>query len=45
MPTYAEMMALFGFKSKNAVYRVGEKLIDAGVVTKDHLGRRYNGQQ
>ncbi len=33
------MMKLFGFKSKNAVYRVVEKLIDAGVVTKDHLGR------
>lgn len=39
MPTYTEMMALFGFKSKNAVYRVVEKLIDTGVVTKDHLGR------
>jgi repressor LexA len=39
MPTYTEMMALFGFKSKNAVYRVVEKLIEAGVVTKDHLGR------
>ncbi len=39
MPTYSEMMKLFGFKSKNAVYRVVEKLMDAGLVAKDHLGR------
>jgi SOS regulatory protein LexA len=39
MPTYSEMMKLFGFKSKNAVFRVVEKLIDAGLVAKDHLGR------
>lgn len=39
MPTYSEMMALFGFKSKNAVFRVVEKLIEAGLVAKDHLGR------
>lgn len=39
MPTYAEMMKLFSFKSKNAVYRVVEKLIEAGAVAKDHLGR------
>lgn len=39
MPTYTEMMALFGFKSKNAVARVVEKFIDAGLVAKDHLGR------
>jgi SOS regulatory protein LexA len=39
MPTYSEMTKLFGFKSKNAVFRVVEKLIDAGLVAKDHLGR------
>lgn len=39
MPTYSEMMKLFGFKSKNAVFKVVEKLLDAGMVTKDHLGR------
>lgn len=39
MPTYTEMMALFGFKSKNAVARLVEKFIDAGIATKDHLGR------
>jgi SOS regulatory protein LexA len=39
MPTYTEMMKLFGFKSKNAVARVVEKLIEAGFADKDHLGR------
>lgn len=39
MPTYSEMMKIFGFKSKNAVYRLVQKFIDAGVVTKDTLGR------
>ena len=39
MPTYSEMMELFGFKSKNAVFKIVDKLIDAGLVAKDHLGR------
>lgn len=39
MPTYAEMMHIFGFHSKNAVSKVVDKLIDAGIVAKDHLGR------
>lgn len=39
MPTYSEMLTLFDFKSKNAVYRVVKKLIDAGIVAKDRLGR------
>ena len=39
MPTYSEMMKLFSFKSKNAVFRVVVKLIEAGMVAKDHLGR------
>ena len=39
MPTYSEMLKLFGFKSKNAVFRVVGKLIEAGLVAKDHLGR------
>jgi repressor LexA len=33
------MLKLFGFKSKNAVFKVVEKLMDAGFVAKDHLGR------
>lgn len=39
MPSYSEMLELFGFKSKNAVFKVVEKLIEAGLVAKDHLGR------
>ena len=39
MPTYSEMMKLFGFKSKNAIARIVEKLLEAGLVAKDHLGR------
>ncbi len=39
MPSYSEMMKLFGFKSKNAVSRVVEKMIDAGIVTKDAVGK------
>ncbi len=39
MPTYSEMMKLFGFKSKNAVFKVVNKLIEAGIVAKDYLGR------
>jgi len=39
MPTYSEMLPLFGFKSKNAVSKVVEKLVEGGVVAKDHLGR------
>ncbi len=39
MPTYSEMMKLFNFKSKNAIFKIVEKLIEAGLVAKDHLGR------
>src|SRR3989339_233757 len=39
MPTYSEMLKLFDFKSKNAVFKIVNKLMDAGVVAKDHLGR------
>ena len=39
MPSYSEMLKLFGFKSKNAVFKVVEKLMEAGLVAKDHLGR------
>lgn len=39
MPTYSEMMKLFSFKSKNAVFKIVNKMIEAGIVAKDHLGR------
>lgn len=39
MPSYSEMMRLFGFKSKNAVYRLVQKMLTAGIVAQDHIGR------
>jgi len=39
MPSYAEIMTLVGFKSKNAVYKLIDKLIDEGVVSKDKNGK------
>mgnify|MGYP001435640755 CR=1 FL=1 len=39
MPGYSEMCTLFGFASKNAVAKVVQKLIDAGIVQKDGQGR------
>lgn len=39
MPSYAEIMSLLGFKSKNAVHKLINKLIDAGIVEKDSSGR------
>lgn len=39
MPTYSEMLKLFGFKSKNAVAKLVDKFIEEGIVVKDHLGR------
>ncbi|MCC7160611.1 repressor LexA [Candidatus Nomurabacteria bacterium] len=44
MPSYSEMMKLFGFKSKNAVFKVVEKLIEARMVAKDHIGRLIPSQ-
>ena len=39
MPTYSEMMELFSFKSKNAVFKIVSKLVEVGFISKDHLGR------
>ncbi len=39
MPSYAEMLNLFNFKSKNAVAKVVNKLVDDEVVAKDEDGR------
>lgn len=39
MPNYQEIMDLVGFKSKNAVYKLINKLVDEGVVTKDSKGK------
>jgi SOS-response transcriptional repressor LexA len=39
MPSYAEVMSLLGFKSKNSVYKLINKLIDIGVISKDSTGK------
>ena len=39
MPSYAEIMDIVGFKSKNAVSKLVHKLIDAGVLEKDSQGK------
>jgi len=39
MPGYSEMCELFGFASKNAVAKVVNKLIDAGIIQKDAKGK------
>ena len=44
MPTYAEIMRLLGFKSKNAAYKVVQKLIDQGLIEKDSHGRLLPGK-
>ncbi len=39
MPGYKEIMAMTGYKSKNAVYKFINKLVEAGVVSKDANGK------
>jgi len=39
LPSYSEMLELFSLKSKNAVAKVVNKLIEEGYVTKDSRGR------
>lgn len=39
MPGYAEIMQMLGFKSKNAVYKLINKLVEEGIVNKDSKGR------
>jgi len=39
MPSYTEIMDLIGFKSKNAVHKLVNKLVDEGILSKDSSGR------
>lgn len=39
MPSYAEIMTMLGFRSKNAVAKLVSKLIGEGVLDKDSTGR------
>ena len=39
MPSYTEIMELVGYKSKNAVHKLVNRLVEAGVVAKDRTGK------
>lgn len=39
MPVYGEIMKLLGFKSKNSVFKLVNKLVEEGVIEKDLNGR------
>lgn len=39
MPSYQEIMTMLGFKSKNAVYKLVNKLVEEGMLNKDSTGR------
>lgn len=43
MPSYREMLQLFSFKSTNAVYKLVEKLIEAGFLVRDNGGHLIPG--
>ncbi|MDD5318311.1 MAG: transcriptional repressor LexA [Candidatus Pacebacteria bacterium] len=39
MPGYKEIMDITGYKSKNAVYKLINKLVEAGLISKDAQGK------
>ena len=39
MPSYSELAALFKFASKQAAYRLAQRLIDEGILGRDDKGR------
>ena len=39
MPGYQEIMDMLGFKSKNAVYKLINKLVEEGIINKDSRGK------
>jgi repressor LexA len=39
LPNYQELADLFGFASKNAAFKLAQKLIDAGFLEKDSSGK------
>ncbi|PIR93485.1 LexA family transcriptional repressor [Candidatus Falkowbacteria bacterium CG10_big_fil_rev_8_21_14_0_10_43_10] len=43
LPSYAEMLSIFNFQSKNAVAKVVAKFVDEGLVGKDETGRLIAG--
>lgn len=45
LPSYREMLALTGFKSTNAIYRLVKKLISSGWLDRDSAGKLIPGER
>lgn len=43
LPSYAEMLGLFSVRSKNAIYRLVQRLVEVGVVVRDAAGKLAPG--
>ncbi|MBD3245964.1 MAG: repressor LexA [Candidatus Omnitrophica bacterium] len=39
MPSYSELLSVWGFKSKNSVFKILSALVSKGFLQKDHTGR------
>jgi SOS regulatory protein LexA len=44
MPSYGELTAVVGYRSKNAAYKLVTRLIDAGWLEKDEVGKLLPGR-
>lgn len=44
LPSYREIMALYGYKSKNAVFKLVKKMVQAGFLSQDETRRLIPGQ-
>ncbi len=44
MPTYAELMSIYGFKSKNSVFKMVKKMAEDNFLRKDSHGRLLPGK-
>jgi len=45
LPSYSEMCKLFGFASKRASFILASKLIEAGILLKDEMGKLIPGKE
>lgn len=45
LPSYREMAELFGFASKRASFLLASKLIEAGILLKDEMGKLIPGKE
>ncbi len=45
LPSYSEMADLFGFASKKASFMLAAKLIEAGILLKDEMGKLIPGKE